>query len=166
MKPTAASPPSPVASIKPTIELWRGPQYVFEEPIGTTKMRTVVVSFIIHVQDLAGEFATDQHGCPLIADPIVNLGDSCMPPIMDLLRSPRFVMSDEPTRSLELDTVIVGLTIHADGSVSDVAVLRSSGSSWLDGMAFKQAKGRHYFPATKAGTPVDVSIESAIQFKF
>lgn len=81
-------------------------------------------------------------------------------PIRSLNRFPPY-----PSDSLELGeegAVTLRLSIAANGRVSDVRIIRSSGSARLDSSAVNWIKARwRYYPATLNGQPV----ASAVQFK-
>src|SRR6185437_10717480 len=130
-KPAAATPPPTQPTSSPLTDVWLGPRFVFSTQLGRTKMGSVVVYLMIYVQDMArsaSPVATATPDCILVDGATQH--DACMAPIIDLWRSPRYALSDEPTRSLGFENVVVGLTVHADGSVDDVLVVQSSCSSW------------------------------------
>jgi TonB family protein len=108
--------------------------------------------------------STEKPTCMPADAPNANTHDKCTPPHIDWNHSPQVIYPLEAARAGETGAVMVGLTVHVDGSVSDVTVLQSSGFSRLDDAATTQAAGRHYFPATKNGTPVDMQTKSMIRF--
>jgi len=91
--------------------------------------------------------------------------DTCKPPRIDRQHSPRFQYPSEAARAGQMGVVVVGYKVHADGSVSDVNVLLSSGFPLLDDAAVSQIAGRHYFPATENSSPVDFQTRSTFQFE-
>lgn len=91
--------------------------------------------------------------------------ETCTPPRIDLKYSPRFQYPMDAARQGQMGTTVVGFKVHADGSVTDVSVLRSSGYPLLDDAAVSQIAGRHYFPATENGTPVDFQNSAIFQFE-
>ena len=64
----------------------------------------------------------------------------------------------------ESGEVKLQFTIGADGAVSNVQVVSSSGYADLDLSATMTAQRWRYIPATKAGTPIAVQIATALDF--
>lgn len=64
----------------------------------------------------------------------------------------------------ETGEVKLQLTIGADGSVSNVEIVTSSGYADLDASAVSAAQRWHYTPATKAGAPIAVEIATSLDF--
>src|SRR5436309_9047494 len=62
-------------------------------------------------------------------------------------------------------TVLVGMTVNVDGSVSGVQVLQSSGHDELDSGAVSCASSWHYKPATQAGQPVAREWQASVKYK-
>jgi TonB family protein len=94
-----------------------------------------------------------------------NAGTPCTPPRIDRQHSPRFQYPSDAAKAGQMGVAVIGFRIHADGSVSNVTVLLSSGFPLLDDAAVSQIAGRHYFPATENGTPVDFQTRSIFQFQ-
>jgi protein TonB len=61
--------------------------------------------------------------------------------------------------------VTVHFTVQADGSVSGVAVAKSSGFSRLDDAAIECASKWRYFPATNGGKPIAVATEANVRYQ-
>jgi len=68
------------------------------------------------------------------------------------------------TQCQEGGTAKVTLTITAAGSVSDVAVVESTGVADLDAVTVVQLGKWRYLPATKDGTPIAVRISVKVPF--
>jgi TonB family protein len=85
------------------------------------------------------------------------------------LSAPRALHKVDPAYPLELmrqnvsGTVAVRAVIRADGSVSDVAVLRSVDER-LDHYACEALRHWQFEPATRSGTPVDLAVVVMIPF--
>jgi protein TonB len=62
-------------------------------------------------------------------------------------------------------TVVVRLTVKADGAPSDVRVSKSSGHSALDGAAVAHVRRARFAPAVKDGEPVTASITFRVKFR-
>lgn len=68
-------------------------------------------------------------------------------------------------RLSEQGIVTVHFTVQADGSVSGVAVAKSSGFSRLDDAAIECASKWRYFPATNGGKPIAVATEANVRYQ-
>jgi len=64
----------------------------------------------------------------------------------------------------ETGEVKLQFTVGADGTVSDVQIVSSSGYADLDTAAVLTAQRWRYVPATKAGAPVAVEIATSLEF--
>ena len=62
-------------------------------------------------------------------------------------------------------TILLKLTVGADGEVSNVQVANSSGHDSLDSAAQRCAQGWHYKPAMQNGQPIATTIEANVSFK-
>jgi protein TonB len=74
------------------------------------------------------------------------------------------VYPDISIRMKEEGTTTLALTVNTDGSVSNVSVANSSGSSRLDDAAVSCASRWRYKAATQEGQPVSVSWKAAVQW--
>jgi TonB family protein len=108
--------------------------------------------------------ATEKPTCWVVDGSHANALDKCTLPHIDLQQSPIVPFHFDPTRGGEIGDAIVDFTVHADGSVSDAAVTQSSGFLTFDAAAVAHIVHRHYIPATKNGTPVDVHMRTAVGF--
>lgn len=68
-------------------------------------------------------------------------------------------------RLSEQGVVTVHFSVMADGSVTGVTVLKSSGFSRLDEAAIECAGKWRYFPATSGGKPMAVSLEANVRYQ-
>jgi TonB family protein len=66
-------------------------------------------------------------------------------------------------RGVEGD-VVLEIVVRADGAVGDVKLLRGLGSG-LDQRAIESVRQWRFSPARRFGTPVDVLVEVAVEFK-
>jgi protein TonB len=63
-------------------------------------------------------------------------------------------------------TVVLEITVGADGSVRDAQVIQSSGNGELDRVAAVCAKAKwRYKPAMKDGVPVEAHIQARVVWK-
>ena len=70
---------------------------------------------------------------------------------------------DARRRNIEGD-VVLEIVVRSDGSVGDVKVLQGLGGG-LDRRAIDAVRGWRFNPAKRYGTPVDVMVEVAVEFK-
>jgi len=73
-----------------------------------------------------------------------------------------------PQMSVKLNeegTATAAFKVLADGSVGDVTIAKSSGSSRLDDATITCVQHWKYKPATMDGTPVEMSWQAAVQWK-
>ncbi len=61
--------------------------------------------------------------------------------------------------------MLVGFTVNADGSVSNVKLEKSSGFSRLDEAAVSCVSDWHYHPATQGGKPIAVSTKALVSYQ-
>lgn len=61
--------------------------------------------------------------------------------------------------------VVVSFLVHMDGSISDIAVARSSGFPLLDTAAVTAVSTWRYMPAMQGGKPVDYHDKVVLQFR-
>jgi TonB family protein len=89
-------------------------------------------------------------------------GSGITPP--GLLREVKPQYTEEARRrGLEGD-VVLEIVVRADGSVGDVSILQRLGSG-LDQRAIEAVRQWRFSPARRFGTPVDVLVEVAVEFK-
>jgi periplasmic protein TonB len=81
-----------------------------------------------------------------------------------LLREVRPDYTEEARRRGIEGDVVLELVVRADGSVGTVKVLRGLGSG-LDQRAADAVRQWRFSPARRFGTPVDVMVEVAVEFK-
>ena len=70
---------------------------------------------------------------------------------------------DARRRGIEGD-VVLEIVVRADGGVGDVKVLHGLGGG-LDQRAIDAVRQWRFSPARRFGTPVDVMVEVAVEFK-
>jgi protein TonB len=70
----------------------------------------------------------------------------------------------ESLRRKEQGTVLLHLTVGADGSVTDIAIARSSGFERLDNAALRAVRGWRWRPMTRGGQAVAVTGDMPIPF--
>ena len=70
---------------------------------------------------------------------------------------------DARRRNLEGD-VVLEIVVRRDGSVGDVTLLKGLGAG-LDERAIAAVRQWRFSPARRYGTPVDVLVEVAVEFK-
>ena len=81
-----------------------------------------------------------------------------------LLREVRADYTDEARRANVSGEVVLEIVVRRDGSVGDVRILQRLGSG-LDQRAIQAVRQWRFAPATLKGTPVDVVVEVAVEFK-
>ncbi|MBV8799786.1 MAG: TonB family protein [Alphaproteobacteria bacterium] len=62
-------------------------------------------------------------------------------------------------------TVVLGMTVNVDGSVSNVHVVQSSGHDELDQGAVGCASSWHYKPATEGNQPITHEWQASVKYK-
>jgi protein TonB len=72
--------------------------------------------------------------------------------------------TDEARRNRIQGEVVLEIVVRRDGSVSDVKILRRLGAG-LDERAVLAVRAWRFAPATRYGSPVDVLVEVAVEFK-
>lgn len=83
----------------------------------------------------------------------------------DYLKNPHPKYPKMSLRRKEAGTVLLALTVTADGRAKDVRVLKTSGYPRLDKAALEAVKDWRFIPAKRLGRPVDVDYELPIHFK-
>ena len=83
----------------------------------------------------------------------------------DYLKNPHPKYPKMSLRRKEAGTVLLALTVTADGRAKDVRVLKTSGYPRLDQAALEAVKDWRFIPAKRLGRPVDVDYELPIHFK-
>ncbi|MGE3277562.1 MAG: energy transducer TonB [Vicinamibacterales bacterium] len=81
-----------------------------------------------------------------------------------LLREVRADYSDEAQRRRITGDVVLEIVVRYDGTVGDVRVLQRLGAG-LDERAVDAVRRWRFAPATMHGTPVDVLVEVAVEFR-
>jgi periplasmic protein TonB len=81
-----------------------------------------------------------------------------------LLREVRAEYTDEARRANVVGEVVLEIVVRRDGTVGDVRVLQRLGSG-LDQRAIAAVRQWRFAPARLKGTPVDVVVEVAVEFK-
>ena len=81
-----------------------------------------------------------------------------------LLREVRADYTDEARRANVTGEVVLEIVVRRDGTVGDVRILQRLGSG-LDQRAVQAVRQWRFAPATLKGTPVDVIVEVAVEFK-
>jgi TonB family protein len=81
-----------------------------------------------------------------------------------LVREVRPVYTDEARRQRIEGDVILEIVVRSDGSVGSIRVKRSLGGG-LDQRAIDAVRQWRFNPARRHGTPVDVAVEVAVEFK-
>jgi TonB family protein len=89
-------------------------------------------------------------------------GSGITPP--SLLREVKPHYTEEARRAGREGDVVLEIVVRADGSVGDVAILQRLGSG-LDQRAVDAVRQWRFSPARRFGTPVDVLVEVAVEFK-
>jgi periplasmic protein TonB len=89
-------------------------------------------------------------------------GSGVEPP--KLLREVRANYTDEARRANITGEVVLEIVVRRDGSVGDVRILQRLGSG-LDDRAVQAVRQWRFAPARLKGTPVDVIVEVAVEFK-
>jgi TonB family protein len=89
-------------------------------------------------------------------------GSGITPP--RLLREVRADYTDEGRRRGLAGEVVLEIVVRRDGSVGDVTILRRLGGG-LDDRAVQAVRQWRFAPATRQGSPVDVIVEVAVEFK-
>lgn len=81
-----------------------------------------------------------------------------------LLREVKADYSEEGRRRGVTGDVVLEIVVRRDGSVGDVKLLKGLG--WgLDERAVQAVRQWRFSPATRSGTPIDVVVEAAVEFK-
>ncbi len=81
-----------------------------------------------------------------------------------LVREVRADYTDTARRAGLTGDVVLEIIVRYDGSVGDVRVVRRLGSG-LDERAVQAVRQWRFAPATRLGTPVDVVVEVAVEFR-
>jgi TonB family protein len=81
-----------------------------------------------------------------------------------ILREVKADYTEEARRRALSGEVVLEIVVRTDGSVGDVKLLQGLGSG-LDERAIQAVRQWRWFPAQKQGTPVDVLVEVAVEFK-
>jgi protein TonB len=89
-------------------------------------------------------------------------GSGITPPT--LLREVKPDYTEEARRRNLAGEVVLEIVVRSDGSVGDVRVMRGLGAG-LDHRAVDAVRQWRFSPARRHGTPVDVMVEVAVEFK-
>jgi protein TonB len=81
-----------------------------------------------------------------------------------LLREVQASYTDQARRRALEGDVLLEIVVRADGSVGDVRVMRALGSG-LDQKAVEAVRQWRFRPARRHGSPVDVVVDVAVEFK-
>lgn len=81
-----------------------------------------------------------------------------------LVREVKPIYTDEARRQRIQGDVILEIVVRSDGSVGSIRVRRSLGGG-LDQRAIEAVRQWRFNPARRHGTPVDVAVEVAVEFK-
>jgi protein TonB len=81
-----------------------------------------------------------------------------------LLREVKPQYTEEARRAGVEGDVVLEIVVRADGTVGNVTILRSLGAG-LDRRAVDAVRQWRFSPARRFGTPVDVLVEVAVEFK-
>ena len=81
-----------------------------------------------------------------------------------LVREVRPTYTDDARRQRIEGDVILEIVVRSDGSVGNIKVRRSLGGG-LDQRAIDAVRQWRFNPARRHGTPVDVAVEVAVEFK-
>ena len=81
-----------------------------------------------------------------------------------LVREVRPIYTDDARRQRIQGDVILEIVVRSDGSVGSIKVRRSLGGG-LDQRAIEAVRQWRFNPARRHGTPVDVAVEVAVEFK-
>jgi protein TonB len=174
--------PKPVAHPKPQPVPNPAPQPVKEPPVekALSESESVVtepkpVPAPVHVPIPAQAEAVEESGMPELASPSRETAETRVekiqpapitPPRTDAVRfnNPAPVYPRLSLRHGEEGKVILSLLVHADGTVAEVSVKRSSGHPRLDKAALKAIRHWHYLPAMQNGKAIDYRYEQPIAF--
>ena len=89
-------------------------------------------------------------------------GSGIQPP--RVLREVKADYTEDARRRALSGEVVLEIVVRRDGSVGDVKMLQGLGSG-LDERAIQAVRQWRFAPATRQGTPVDVLVEVAVEFK-
>lgn len=81
-----------------------------------------------------------------------------------LLKEVRANYTEQARRANVTGEVVLEIVVRRDGTVGDVRILRRLGSG-LDERAIEAVRQWRFAPARLKGTPVDVVVEVAVEFK-
>ena len=81
-----------------------------------------------------------------------------------LVREVRPLYTDDARRQRIEGDVILEIVVRSDGSVGSIKVRRGLGGG-LDQRAVEAVRQWRFNPARRHGTPVDVAVEVAVEFK-
>ena len=81
-----------------------------------------------------------------------------------LVKEVRPIYTDEARRQRIQGDVILEIVVRSDGSVGSIRVRRSLGGG-LDARAIEAVRQWRFNPARRHGSPVDVAVEVAVEFK-
>lgn len=89
-------------------------------------------------------------------------GSGILPP--RIVREVKADYTEDARRRALSGEVVLEIVVRSDGSVGDVKLLQGLGYG-LDERAIQAVRQWRFAPATKQGTPVDVLVEVAVEFK-
>lgn len=95
-------------------------------------------------------------------DGVYQPGAGIDPPT--LVKEVRPIYTDDARRQRIQGDVILEIVVRSDGSVGSIRVRRSLGGG-LDQRAIEAVRQWRFTPARRHGTPVDVAVEVAVEFK-
>ena len=87
-----------------------------------------------------------------------------LPPPPRLLREVKADYTEQARRAGITGDVVLEIVVRRDGSVGDVRVLKGLGGG-LNDRAVQAVRQWRFAPATRLGSPVDVVVEVAVEFK-
>lgn len=108
-----------------------------------------------------GGCASNQHAHPVQA---AASAPAAVPPSAPPKVVPPSLVSNIPPLGNET-TVVLSITIKADGTVGAVGIIESSGYADLDTAAAESVKKFKFSPATANGKPIDYVLHQSVSYK-
>jgi len=105
--------------------------------------------------------ASNQHAhpAPVAAQPAVPVSAVAPPKVV-----PPSMVSNVPPMGNET-SVVLSITVRADGTVGSVGIIDSSGYADLDTAAAESVKRFKFAPATANGKPIDYVLHQTVSYK-
>jgi len=129
---------------------------------GTRAARVAAVIFMLSCGVMAAQDNSDQNSQSAEHVTVYEIGNGVTPPKGVSMPNPEY--SEKGRKKKISGTVVVAIVVTPDGTVRDVAVVKSLERS-LDQQAIAAVKTWRFEPATKDGKPVAVHLRAEVSFR-